>query len=90
VFDPKIAAWIHEPELASYEFLELLAHYLKTSSSSKIGSNIQLFTQDCLNCFRLYSTLNSLLGIGCFCLVDTLQEQENCIVPFYDQEMKVP
>jgi hypothetical protein len=61
LFDPKIAAWICESELSSYEFIELLAHLLKKTDNQGFNSNVSMLLQDLLNCILLWTKQEELL-----------------------------
>eukprot|EP01117_Protostelium_nocturnum_P021048 TRINITY_DN999_c0_g1_i1.p1 TRINITY_DN999_c0_g1~~TRINITY_DN999_c0_g1_i1.p1 ORF type:complete len:1210 (-),score=469.20 TRINITY_DN999_c0_g1_i1:738-3905(-) len=75
VVDPKIAAWIYEPELKSYAFNELLHLHVQILDDSRSSAS-HLFFQDSLNCIRLWNSLKSKL------------EEEKLTDSFIDQEMK--
>jgi hypothetical protein len=75
--DPKIAAWIYEPELDSYDFASLVMRYLKEQEKDQSESNLPKLSKDLLLCLRLWSKLNNLLN------------KEDLMVPFVTQEMPV-
>eukprot|EP01114_Cavostelium_apophysatum_P001845 TRINITY_DN11625_c0_g1_i1.p1 TRINITY_DN11625_c0_g1~~TRINITY_DN11625_c0_g1_i1.p1 ORF type:complete len:1080 (+),score=278.54 TRINITY_DN11625_c0_g1_i1:64-3240(+) len=74
--DPKVAAWIYEPELDSYEFAEVLCHFTRTTESKTIDTNIGKLPADISNCFTLWSCLEELL------------KKEMLLDAFIHQEMK--
>lgn len=42
LYDPKIGAWICNPELESYEYIELLNYFLKHVEKDRIESNVNV------------------------------------------------
>ncbi|PRP88768.1 DNA polymerase I [Planoprotostelium fungivorum] len=76
VMDVKIACWIYEPELTSYDFNELCHTHLNILDPPG-NSGLSRFLEDALNCHRLWNCVRAKL------------EAAQLMKPFLDQEMKI-
>ncbi len=75
--DPKIAAWVFDPELESFEFSTLVTHFMKQNETDNFEPNINKFSKDLLTCLRLWNTISLML------------EKEELSEPFMTQEMPI-